>query len=301
METSSLIFSARASLVVNAALLDLGRDRGLALALGPRQRRGEGGRHLGRLEAHAGLGGDDLRPAVDQGDRGVLRSAAVGGDDLVHQTEQGLLLDVQPERAVAGPQRQRGDEVAGLQTDPAVAEDKGHRGRDGRVGDVVHRGADVGVVDVGRRGHAFDDGGGVVGEVRRQDRLARLRRVDRPADLGLVDTHAGALEADPPVPSRGADALGQPGQVVGHRHLRDRHQRAELLAAGVVVPQPRRVPAAAGAGLAYRPDVVHAEPQLGRGRGDLLPVDVDGDRCFGARGQAWRRAAAASTSVRPPT
>ena len=81
-------------------------------------------------------------------------------------------------------------------------------------------------------------------------------------------------------PSRAAPAvlLVELGELGGVRRLVDLHLGLEVVAAGEVVPQAHRVPAALAAGLGDGGVVVDRQARAGRVDRDLLAVDGGGDR-----------------------
>ena len=113
-------------------------------------------------------------------------------------------------------------------------------------------------------------------DVRRLERLGGASP-GRPARRPGPRPRPGVAVLEPDVALLGgrAVALVEPveGALLGG--LVDDHHRVEVVAAGVVVPEPPGRPAAAAAGLVDRGVVVHAEAGVRRGHRDGLPVDGD--------------------------
>ncbi len=281
-----MIPSARASAVVKSAVAETASIRCSRSPDGLGDQVEEGALDVGRPVGHARLGGDHPRLAVHHAHRGVDRLAAA--DPGVEQPGERLAVEGGDQLAVTRAQLERVAVVARGDPDPGVAEQQRHRARDGRVGEVVERLLDVGVVDLGlRRGQGELDRRLVtVAEIGLLDLLTGGLGVERLTGAGVLDHDPGALEVHGTVSGRASDLGGELVERLRQRVLVDVEGGGQLVAAGVVVPQPRGTPGLATTGRLHRRGVVDAQPGRGRSERNHLAPDRDRDRLLGAVGEA---------------
>ena len=220
-ETSSLMASALASLVVNS---------GSTTSDGTSMERSPTGRVTSSRNASSTSAWSKLTPGLAGITRGLpassLISASTGGAVAGHESGQLLGERLGPqlrdEFAVLGHQPQRGHELPRLEGDLGVAEPERHRPRHGRIGELRAGTLNVARVDVGSRLGQRELGGGVVlVEVGRHERVARAVGVELGADDRIGDLDALGLEPDRALHRFGTELVAEVGEVRRERVLVD--------------------------------------------------------------------------------
>ncbi len=202
-----------------------------------------------------------LAPAW-RGPRRARPAAAHGGVDglgvlgrRVHEGREAHRVHVEGEGAVLGHDAEEVGVLAGLQRDLRPGEGQRHRAGHRRVGERGDGRVEVGVVDVGRHESQREVDRGGAGRVGVHERARGLVAVDLGAVTGLGQRDLPAGERDAGVARR------LPGLLVEQRRAARSIRPSststtgrDLVAAGVVAPQPARVPAARTERLRHRGD-----------------------------------------------
>ena len=196
METRSLIWSARASLVVNSGCATFASTCRVREPIGRCHQGQEAGIDLRLVVGDTGLGRDHPGSTADERD-GRVHGRALGDHVGGHDLGQLGRVELRHEHAVDRRQAQGRGEVLREELDGRLVEVQRHRVGDGRVGERLARGRDVGLVDRGLRLRQLELGRlAVVGEVRRNERVLSGRGVERPADARLDRGDGSAVEAE---------------------------------------------------------------------------------------------------------
>ncbi|UMG91472.1 hypothetical protein [Nocardioides sp. TF02-7] len=272
--------SAFASAVVRSASRTVASTLPVRSPLRGDEQLGEDRRDVVGPELHARLGRHDPRLALHDAERRVDGLPAGGG--ALDEAGQPLLVDAGHELAVLGHHRQRAGVLLRPEPDLGLAEDEGNRRRHRRVGEAVDRLLDVGLVDVGAGLLDREPGGLLLAEERLGDRGAGGVGVDGLAGHGLDDVDAVGGDQHPAVLRWRAETLGQLGEPGVQQLLVDVHDGVDVVAAGEVVPQPRRAQVLLGAGGVDRRGVVDAETDLLRAHLRRPVLDLHLDRACGA-------------------